>query len=343
MTDQTPSKPRIVDIALQAGVGTATVDRVLNGRPGVKPKTVQKVMEAARFLEESGGRPTVLAPTPAGLKLRAFLGGSPGFANEILAQALRERARAAGFPLRLDFVRRTEPAALAQALTECGMDGTSGVIVQPVEHPLVRDALASLIAKGVHIVTVLTQIPGIDELGYAGLDNRAAGRVTGQILGHLIGEQGDIAIFHSDALYRSHEEREAGLRSILREDFPLVRIVEAASTDDNPTECLRMTQDLIARHPDISGIVNFAGGNRGIERALLDAGRAPDITYIAFNLTPLTRKALIERTIDAVIHQDMGRIAETALSSLLAAHQGAPMRIVTVPAEVILRENLRDI
>ena len=39
--------PRIADVARLSGVSTATVDRVLNGRPGVRAPTVQRVMRAA--------------------------------------------------------------------------------------------------------------------------------------------------------------------------------------------------------------------------------------------------------------------------------------------------------
>jgi LacI family transcriptional regulator len=40
----------IADIARQAGVGTATVDRVLNRRPGVNAETVQRVMQVVAEL-----------------------------------------------------------------------------------------------------------------------------------------------------------------------------------------------------------------------------------------------------------------------------------------------------
>ena len=42
------SNATIADIARQAGVGTATVDRVLNRRPGVNAETVQRVLQVAR-------------------------------------------------------------------------------------------------------------------------------------------------------------------------------------------------------------------------------------------------------------------------------------------------------
>ena len=39
-----------VDIAARAGVGTATVDRVLNKRPGVNPDTVRRVLDVVALL-----------------------------------------------------------------------------------------------------------------------------------------------------------------------------------------------------------------------------------------------------------------------------------------------------
>ena len=53
------STATIADIAARAGVGTATVDRVLNKRPGVNAATVQRVMEvmAAIGAPPQRGRP----------------------------------------------------------------------------------------------------------------------------------------------------------------------------------------------------------------------------------------------------------------------------------------------
>src|SRR5687768_14115495 len=48
--DATPQRrraPRIDDVARLAGVSAATVDRVLNGRLGVRAITVQRVLKAA--------------------------------------------------------------------------------------------------------------------------------------------------------------------------------------------------------------------------------------------------------------------------------------------------------
>jgi DNA-binding LacI/PurR family transcriptional regulator len=43
-------RPNYQDIAVLAGVGTATVERVLNGRGGVRSELIEKVTMAARTL-----------------------------------------------------------------------------------------------------------------------------------------------------------------------------------------------------------------------------------------------------------------------------------------------------
>ena len=53
LDDQVNSEVRIIDIELQAGVNTATIDRVLHGRAGVRKSTVDRVTEAVRWLENS--------------------------------------------------------------------------------------------------------------------------------------------------------------------------------------------------------------------------------------------------------------------------------------------------
>ena len=339
--DDTPQKPRVADIALLAGVGTATVDRVLHGRAHVRSSTRERVEAAIRELAASGGRPHVVAPPPPGMRFRAFLGGRPGFANDILSRSLRHHAREAGVAMGVEFVLRRDVAGLAEALAGCARNGTTGVIVQPVEHPLIRDAIAALIEGGVPVASILSAPQALPGLGYIGLDNRAAGQLAGRITGLLCGGKGQIACLTSSA-YRSHEERESGLRAILRERFPALELVATVATDDDPAACQREVAALLARHSGLAGLVSLAAGNRGVERALTDAGRAGSIAFVAFNLTPLTRSGLISGHVSAVIHQDMGRIARQAIRLLIAANRGVPPGPALVPAELILPENLRD-
>src|SRR4029078_8623495 len=47
-------RPTLTDVARQAGVGVATVDRVINARAYVRPDTAERVFQAARVVAYHG-------------------------------------------------------------------------------------------------------------------------------------------------------------------------------------------------------------------------------------------------------------------------------------------------
>ena len=334
------AKPRIIDIALQAGLSTATVDRVLNGRPGVREKTIAKVHEAMADLGRAAAPPQVIPSLATDLTIDVVIAGHAGFANDILASELRSAASARGIEPRMEFPRRMNPAAQADALRQCLERGSDGVILQALEHPQVRELSRELGASGIPVIPILTSLPGPETIGYVGLDNRAAGRTAGLLMGRLA-RPGEIAVFVGGHLYRSHEEREMGFRAVIREEFPGLTALQASVGQDDPALNHEMACALLEERPRLSGIFNLGGGNRGIEKALKESGRAPEITYVAFNLTPLTRQALLEGTMDAVVHQDFARAADTAIGALVDHTTGRQPAFAPVPVEIIMRENLR--
>ncbi|WP_282605150.1 LacI family DNA-binding transcriptional regulator [Pelagibius sp. Alg239-R121] len=341
MDTQTKNKARIIDIALQAGVSTATVDRVLNSRPGVRQKTVDRVMDAVRLLEKALVRPAIIPSIAADLVIDVVIAGSAGFANEILAKDLRRIAKQKGVELRATYPQRMKPLAQVDALESCLEFGSSGVIVQPLEHPAVREAVARFTGQGVPVVNVLTDLPGADALGYAGLDNRAAGRTAGLLMGRLCRKAGKIAVFWGGQLYRCHEEREIGFRTILRDEYPDLSVLEVFLGQDDPEKNYRMAKRLLTTHRDLCGIYSIGSGNRGIEKAMLESGRKDEITFVAQNLTPLTKQCLLSGVMDAVVHQDMARVADIAISAIIDHSVGRPVSIERVPVEIIMRENVR--
>lgn len=334
------SRARIIDIALQAGVSTATVDRVLNARPGVRQKTIDRVHEAMRCLEKAPARPIIIPSVRADLTVDIILAGDAGFANEVLARELRRVGSESGLTLRTAYPHRMDPNALADALIQSLETGSSGMIVQTLDHPVVREAIREIGERGVPVVSILTSLPGSQTLGYIGLDNRAGGRTAGLLMGRLCKAPGDIAVFWGGHLYRSHEEREIGFRSVIRDEFPDLNLLGGSQGDDDPHKNYKMAKRLLAENRDLRGIYNVGGGNRGIEKALLESGREREITYVAFNLTPLTRQGLLSGVIDAVVHQDMARAARIAIDALVDNFVGKPVSFPNVPVDIIMRENL---
>ena len=118
-------RPKVADVAARAGVSTATVDRVINGRGGVHQKTVARVEEAIR--EIAGGRSPALDPAH---RFDVVLSGERGGGTKALADAFALAAEDAGANVEISFVETMNPEALAERLRACAQRGSSGVAVQ---------------------------------------------------------------------------------------------------------------------------------------------------------------------------------------------------------------------
>ncbi len=59
---------------------------------------------------------------------------------------------------------------------------TQGVGVIALDHPTVREAIRSLSASGVKVVTLASDILHVPRIAYVGIDNRAAGRLAGYLM-----------------------------------------------------------------------------------------------------------------------------------------------------------------
>ena len=124
----------IREIARQSGLSEATVDRVLNERPGVRASTAANVAQAIADLDRQrsqlrlNGRTfivDVVMQTPT---------GSPRLSNPLWSSNCpccgRQRVRS-----RFDFREKARPAELAKSLDDIRRRGSKGVILKAPDEP----------------------------------------------------------------------------------------------------------------------------------------------------------------------------------------------------------------
>jgi len=328
-------RPKVADVAARAGVSTATVDRVINGRGGVHQKTVARVEEAIRGII-GAARPDAPA-LDAAQRFDVVLSGERGGGTKALADAFARVAEVTGARIEVSFVETMNPTALADRLRTCAQRGSSGVAVQVLDHALVREAVTELARADIPVVTVLTDIAAVDRLAYLGLDNRAAGRTAGFLMGRFCRGNGKLAVVWGGQLYRSHEERESGFRSVLRSERPDLQSVELITGNDNPEMTRARVREALSGHPDLVGIYCVGGGVAGAADAIDEAGLSPQLVLIGHNYNAETKSYLLSGTIHALVHQDMGCIAADALGCLSARKPS--LTAGRIPIEIITREN----
>lgn len=329
-------RPKLADVAAKAGVSTATVDRVINGRGGVHQKTIVRVEQAIRDIVGSGDPQQNQTQWSAAFDI--ILAGDGSQVTKGLGKALVDEGESRGAKVNVSFVKRMSPTALAECLLACVERGSSGVAVQALDHVLVREAFERLDRAGIPVVTVLTDMAGVNRVAYVGLDNRAAGRTAGFLMGRFCRVPGRLAIVWGGQLYRSHEERESGFRNALRTDRPDLQCLGVITGDDDPEVTHARVRDAITEQTDLVGIYCVGGGITGVADAIDEAGLSQSLVMIGHNCNIDTKPYLLSGTIDAVIHQDTARIAEAAFKCL--SERTSPPINIGIPIEIITRENV---
>lgn len=335
-------KATIPDIARMAEVSTATVDRVLNGRPGVSAANRQRVKIAAKALGYLPSEDKVTLPSrPAHLEFFLPLGRSEFM--HTLAATIRDFA--ASLPLvascRIHPIDGLSPGAVLAALEKTALQ-TSGVGLITVDHPICRNAIRQLTEAGLRVITIASDVLQTPRAAYVGVDNRVAGRTAGLVMGRMArAATGSVALFLGSRAYNGHEEREAGFRAVMAEQFPGLSILPAIEVDEDSTTSYAATSRLLQSRDDIAGIYCVGAGRTGIGRAVAEGGR-PRPFVVFHDLTNVTRRLLAEDVIDVVIDQNARLTGEQAVIRLLGSIAStAPfLTLKYIEPRIILRENI---
>lgn len=339
------ARTTLQDVARTAGVSLATVDRVLNRRPGVHAETAERVQQAVDLLKY---RPDRLAARLARGRDHRFQFVLP-VGNNAFMDALEHEVRAAAerfaderVHIAITHVDVFDGEVLASCL-ESLRGEADGVAVVALDHPSVREAIDDLTNSGTTVVTLVSDVPRASRAHYVGIDNSAAGRTAASLLGRfLAGREGKVGLIAGSIALRDHIERQLGFEQVITRDYPNLHLLPVREGRDEDTRVAELAASLLKDHPDLIGIYNAGAGNAGIVSALESAGRARDVVFIAHELTPFSRRHLIRGTIDAIINQDPGHEARSATRLLMAEREGIPIYAgqERIRIDIFLRENV---
>ncbi|MGC2083067.1 MAG: LacI family DNA-binding transcriptional regulator [Bradyrhizobium sp.] len=333
------------DIARQAGVSLATVDRVLHNRPGVRPDTVRRVKDA---MARSAFQPHAAASELARTRTRRFVFVMPSGANLFMQQIQAHLGEMAGWlsarRLAVETVETDvfDPAILSAKLEQL-VGQVDGVAVVALDHPSVRAAINDLVDAGAKVVTLVSDVPSSRRHHYVGIDNIAAGRTAGALVGRFVGgRHGHVAIVAGSQGLRDHAERIFGFNQVLAAEFPQLKVLPVVEGHDEDDRSERVMTRLLREHRDIVGLYNVGAGTSGVGKALVDSGRAGEVMFVGHDVTVLTRKLLLNGVMDAAISQNPGHEARAAVRVLLALARAEPIlsEQETIRIDIVMRDNL---
>ncbi|WP_428928037.1 LacI family DNA-binding transcriptional regulator [Marinibacterium sp. SX1] len=339
-------KPTVHDIAREAGVSLATVDRVLNARPGVRAQTVARVREA---VERLGYVRDTYAANLARQKQYRFAFVLPEGPNQFLdtfRTALGEATQAQAadrLTARVLTAPAHDPHAVVRLLNDLPTGRLDGVAIMTPETPQVRDAVSRLKSAGLPIVALVSDLPNSERDHFVGINSYQAGRTAGLLMGRFIREvTGAVLVVTQSMQARDSIERRLGFDHVMGEQFNGLSILPSVETHGDPVRMARILAQAFRANPGIRGVYSMGPGNAALLDALRPTGRLGELAVVAHELTPTTRQALIDREIDAVINQNVGHLVRSALRVLRAKCDGAEIFAAQerIRIDIVLRENL---
>ncbi|SHE88137.1 transcriptional regulator, LacI family [Kaistia soli DSM 19436] len=327
ITEQPGRRPTIDDVARAAGVGVATVDRVLNKRARVRHETAARVLAAAEAIGYHGAgllrRRLDEAPVEKNFGFLLQRRGDAFYRNlsAALTGATRGLGRLRGRPV-VEFVDDISAATVARQLLSLGAR-VDGLAIVAADHPAVNAAVDDLAARGIPVVTLLSELSG-PVAGHFGIDHRKAGRTAAWMISRLAREPGVVGVLVGSHRFLGHELSEISFRSYFREHAPRFRLLESFSNLEDPGLAYEGTLELVKRNPDLAGLYLPGGGMAGMVAALREARAARHIVAVCNELIPETRAALLDGVLDAVIDTPIEALAERAVAMLATLVSDGP-------------------
>lgn len=341
------SKITMNAIADAAGVGVATVDRVLNRRAPVRAATEQKVLEAANRLGYRVGPLASLNGTSQSAQVTLRMGfillsKSYSFYHS-LTDALRQHTQPfhpAGSEPLFCWHDIDDIASVVASLHTLAAQ-VDAIALVALDHPLIRHAIEQISRQGVRVYALFSNFSPCGHAGYFGLDNQKAGRTAGWVAAHLLHQPGSVGVLVGDHRFTCQESCEISFRSYLREQDSTRRVLEPLKTHESIDGGYHATRQLLDEHADLALIYAPCGGIEGVIHALRQQPQRK-VALICHGPVKEGDLALIDGSITVMIRHEIDDMARQLARTVQHHHteSGDHYSQVTLPFEIITRENV---
>lgn len=180
----------------------------------------------------------------------------------------------------------------------------------------IRPTLQHVMARGERVITLTTEIPGLEGHDHSGVDNHAVGRTAGHLMMRLARGEGVFVVITSQERRNEQVKRNAGFREVVGDAFA----VRVHSTNDQPNRVAEIIAS-VANTETILGIYDTSHDESDLPKFLIDRADRP--VWIAHERSPFHERCLHEGLLDFVLDQDAETQAACALYQVLREEEGA--------------------
>ena len=310
----------IKNIAKLAGVGTASVDRVVHNRKGVSKNTKTKVLKAYNeilsYKQDSPLRKIVVCCE------------SGSSFNNTLKKNIEKFLKTKKINIILEpyFISaKNFKTTIFEKIIYDKIKDSNGLIIVSQEDFKIERAIQKYIESKKPVITLTTDLPNSNRSAYVGCDQSAAGATAAKLISDSSDSKKGKILMVMSMPYRCQQERELGFKKILRSNFPELTIKESIYSLDTSEESYKHVKQYIKNNGPPIGIYSIAGGNVGVAEAVRDTGYKNQIIFIGHELNKNSKQLLDTEEMSYVIGHDINLEVEKSFSIIEDFYNEAPI------------------
>ena len=196
------------------------------------------------------------------------------------------------------------PIEQVKVIDQMVKSGIKGLIISPLDDPMVTDTIKKISEDGLPVVTVHTDIPDSGRLAYVGTDPYKAGQVAAAQMSRVCEDGTEIGIVTGSRQIRGHEERIRGFRDYIKASDKHLTISSIGENRDEDYKSYELVQKMMSDNPGISAFF-FAttGGVYGGCKGIFTMTTRLKFKVITLGVFDATREFMKKGLIDCAVYQ----------------------------------------
>ena len=256
----------------------------------------------------------------------------------------REAAAELGVNLSVQGPESFDPTLQTPIVNAVIAEGPDAILIAPTDRTAMIGPLQQAQDAGIEVVLVDTIVDD-PNIGIARIatDNVEGGRVAGQTLAELIGDEGPVMVITTDPGVSTVEERQQGFEEEIA-NHPGIEYLGTEYSHNEPETAASIVTSTLAATPELAGIfaTNLFSAE-GTATGLRNAGRLGEVNIVGFDASPGQVSQLEEGLVQALVAQNPREIGRLGVETAVASLRGESFEAqVSTSLTVATPENLDD-
>jgi LacI family transcriptional regulator len=218
-------------------------------------------------------------------------------------------------------------------------DGTDGLIRCPAYEQSHRSEWKALAERGIPMVFLGSDIPGVTCLSSVRLNAARCGRMACELLGAMVGD-GPVAVLIGIRDHPDHKRKVEGFTG--EAELSGRQVASVYEQMDDPSLSYPVTERIFSEHPGVQGLYIATDNSEGSCRYLVEHNLAGRVSVVGTGVFSQIRSMVEQGVVQFTLFQNMncqGRLAVRSLYRYLSEHIEPPTESLVPPA-VVMRSNL---